>query len=137
VLVLAALLVFGYFVLIRVVKRNLTSDLYKQKLHRVRKWFTPNKRDPRREWVAFDPFQVHPKREISYWGPKTGGWQEILILVNASMAGGLTAACVPTHSWLCKSMFASLGGLSAWVLLVARTRYLIRHAVADVRMHEK
>jgi len=54
-----------------------TRPPYKDKRGRIRRWSTPNLFDPRREWVAFDPFRPREKRELSYWGLRKGGWLEV------------------------------------------------------------
>jgi 8-oxo-dGTP pyrophosphatase MutT (NUDIX family) len=131
VVVLLALLVFGQFVLKRVVTRNLTTDQYKAKLNRIRKWFTPNEHDPRRAWVAFDPFTSLTERSVSFWGPGKGGWLEILILINSILAGALASAIVPTRSWLVESAAFLGGGVVVWLALVARAGHLLSARRAD------
>jgi 8-oxo-dGTP pyrophosphatase MutT (NUDIX family) len=120
VLVLVALLAVGNFVLRRIAKRNKTTDEYKEHLRRMRGWFTPNRHDPRRAWVAFDPFREPEAREFSYWGPKTGGWVEMVLLVNAMLAGILVGALVPTSDWLQEGLVAAAGAIVTWVVLVGR-----------------
>jgi ADP-ribose pyrophosphatase YjhB (NUDIX family) len=85
VMVLAGLLLFGLFVLLRVVRRNATTDQYKDRLMRIRKWFTPNEADPRLAYLAFDPFaeKGSSRDRPSYWRPMTGGWLEVHTLVCA------------------------------------------------------
>lgn len=121
ILVLVALLLLGHFVTLRVITRNKRSDEYKGHLRRMRRWFTPNSSDPRRAWVAFDPFAKAKgnDRGLSYWGPKTGGWLEVLLLVNAILAGVLVGALVDTDSWPLEAAVSAAGGLLAWLLLVA------------------
>ena len=123
VMVLAGLLLFGLVVLRRVIHRNATTDQYKKQLKRMRKWFTPNEADPRLKYLAFNPFKDEPPREPpSYWGPTTGGWQDVHILVCAILAGALTGALVPTRNWGWESAVSIAGGLVAWVLLVRKIR---------------
>jgi 8-oxo-dGTP pyrophosphatase MutT (NUDIX family) len=126
IVILIALLVFGQFVLLRVAKRNRTTDQYKEKLRRTRKWFTPNLQDPRRAWVAFDPFEPQQERTLSFGGPRNGGWLEILILINSILGGALAAALVPATSWLGESAAFLVGGITFWFALVARARRLYR-----------
>jgi 8-oxo-dGTP pyrophosphatase MutT (NUDIX family) len=122
VIVLAGLLLMGIFVLKRLVTRNLQSDEYKAHLRRIRRWFTPSSHDPRRDWVAFDPYAPRGRRVHSYWGPQKGGWVEVLSLVIALLAGTLAAALVPTQSWDIEALVAGAGTLVAWFVLVRATK---------------
>lgn len=119
VLVLAALLAMGIFVLKRLLTRNRKSDEYIDHLARLRRWFTPTSLDPRRPWAAFDPYKPKPKRDLSYWGPKKGGWVEVLLLVLAILGGALTGAVINTSSWDIEALVTTCGGAAAWFLLVA------------------
>jgi hypothetical protein len=124
VMVLTGLLLFGLFVLLRVVRRNATTDHYKDRLMRMRKWFTPNESDPRLAYVAFNPFaeKGSSRDKPSYWRPMTGGWLEVHTLVCAILAGALTGALVRTPNWAWESAVSFGGGLVAWVLLVSEIR---------------
>jgi len=124
VMVLAGLLLFGLIVLRRVVRRNATTDQYKDRLMRMRKWFTPNESDPRLTYVAFNPFaeKGSSRDKPSYWRPITGGWLEVHTLVCAILAGALTGALVQTPNWAWESAVSIGGGLAAWGLLVLGIR---------------
>jgi hypothetical protein len=119
---LAGLLLFGLVVLRRVVRRNATTDQYKDQLMCMRKWFTPNEADPRLAYLAFNPFDKKKRDKPSYWGPMTGGWLDVHTLVCAILAGALTGALVPTPSWGWESAVSVAGSLVAWLLLVRKIR---------------
>jgi ADP-ribose pyrophosphatase YjhB (NUDIX family) len=125
VFVLVVLLLFGYFVVLRLVKRNRTSDDCKEKPRRIRLWFSPNLHDPRRAWVAFDPFEPPSPRALSYWGPTRGGWLEILLLVEAILGGALIAALIPTLDLQSEGLVLAAGAVVCWLLLVARAKHLL------------
>lgn len=129
--VLIALLVFGQFVLMRVAKRNRTTDQYKERLNRTRRWFTPNSHDPRRAWVAFDPFKPPKERTLSFGGPTNGGWLEVLILINSILGGALAVAVIPATSWLGESAAFLIGGMIFWLALVTRARRVMNRVDSD------
>lgn len=131
VVVLIALLVFGQFVLMRVAKRNRTTDQYKKRLNRVRRWFTCSKHDPRLEWVAFNPFKAPKERVLSFGGPRNGGWLEILILINSILGGALVSAIVPATSWLGESAAFLVGGIIFWLALIVRARRVMSRVESD------
>jgi len=130
VLALAALIVLGYFMLLRVVTRNQASDNYKVRLNNLRRWFVPSAADPRRAWLPFDPFTQKPRKRLSAWGPGSGGWLETLILVEAFLGGGFAAALVPSPDWLQEGLVAVLGAALTWMLMTDRARTLVNKARA-------
>jgi hypothetical protein len=108
-----------------------TTDQYKEKLNRTRRWFTPSSQDPRRAWVAFDPFKSPKERVLSFGGPRNGGWLEILILINSILGGALASALVPATSWLGESAAFVVGGIIFWLALVARARRVMNRVDSD------
>ena len=53
---LGVVLAVGYLTFLRVVQRNLASDRYKRALNRIRRHFLLDAGDPRRVFLAFDPY---------------------------------------------------------------------------------
>jgi 8-oxo-dGTP pyrophosphatase MutT (NUDIX family) len=127
IFVLVALLGFGCLVLLRVMTRNRQTDDYKRGLRRVRRWFTPNRSDPRRAWLPFDPFEEGHVRPSVSFVPRKGGWLEVMTLVIATLAGVLLAALVNTSSWLLEGIVLLAGVLVAWCALVAFARMVGSH----------
>lgn len=126
VLLLAAVFVVGYFTLVRVVTRDRASDAYKRRLNRLRRWFISSASDPRRRWLPFDPFGDEPRKELSAWRLRTGGWLETLLLIEALIGGAIAAALVPTPDWELESLVAIGGAVLTWFGMVDVARALMR-----------
>jgi hypothetical protein len=128
--VLLAVLVVGYVTFVRVVRRNLTSDEYKERLNRARTYFVPNRADPRiQKYLPFDPYEPDARPNPHWLSIGRAGWLETTAVVNALIAGALGATLVPTPTWLRDAMVAALFAGITWFLLIenARRRYRLHH----------
>ena len=124
VIALFFLLALGYLTFLRVVRRNVASDGYKRSLNRVRRAFVPTPKDPRRIFLAFDPF-TRARRAAPSWKSFGGGWLETVALIESLIAGAFVAALIPTPHWICDGGVAVLAALATWALLLwdASRRY--------------
>ena len=128
--VLSAVLVVGYVTFVRVVRRNLTSDEYKERLNRARTYFVPNRADPRiQKYLPFNPYELDERPDPHWLSIGRAGWLETTAVVNALIAGALGATLVPTPTWLRDALVAALFAGITWFLLIedARRRYRIHH----------
>ena len=126
VTVLVAMLVVGYVTFVRVVRRNLASDEYKERLNRARTYFVPNRADPRiAKYLPFNPYELELRAEPHWLSIGRGGWLETTAVVNALIAGALGATLVPTPTWFRDALVALLFAGISWFLMIedARRRY--------------
>lgn len=104
---LAVLLLFGHVTFVRIIKRNIDADDYKEALALVRRWFVEKQPDIR-SYLYFDPWELIPKREVSPKELGTGGWLQTVILLN-SLVGGVTIGLATAI--LIGAIFPTRGGL--------------------------
>lgn len=111
---LALMLAFGIITMLRVVRRNKDADDYKRRLARIRRYFVPTKHDARFPLLAFDPFDAPRTRDpFRFW---TGGWFEIVALLNALTAAALAAVVAHRFyaAWRPVVAIAAVAGAGAW-----------------------
>jgi 8-oxo-dGTP pyrophosphatase MutT (NUDIX family) len=130
---LAVLFAFGYLTFLRVVERNLASDRYKLALNRIRRTFLSGRDDPRRPFLAFDPFAPIKRPRPSWKSFGRGGWLHTIAFVESVIAGGFAALVISRLDsplpmrWVAGSI-ALVCGFTTWSLLLwdARRRYAAR-----------
>ena len=99
---LVLLLLFGRVTFLRIVKRNIDSDKYKDGMAIVRRYFVgPNGRDDLERFLPFEPYKPQPRRMKRIRLGK-GGWLETVAMTNAVILGALAAsiaAFLATNPW--------------------------------------
>lgn len=86
IVALVILLLFGRVVLVRLIKRNLDSEGYKEAMAMARAWFV--ERYPGVEaYLYHQPLSPRRPRGISTWNLGTGGWLQTVLVANAILAG--------------------------------------------------
>jgi hypothetical protein len=102
---LAALLLFGFVTLVRMIHRNVTTDDYKRKQNRIRRYFADKDPDILKH-LAYDPYEVTPrtKKWHKVISLGHGGLVETVQLLNSFIAftlGALLALRFPRwNAWL-------------------------------------
>jgi ADP-ribose pyrophosphatase YjhB (NUDIX family) len=119
----------GYLTFLRVVQRNLASDHYKRALNRIRRAFITTAEDPRRVFLAFDPFKREQRALPSWKSPGRGGWLQTVALIESLVVGAFVASLPRTSTSGCTAVVAGLAGLATWALLLwdASHRYKRAH----------
>lgn len=101
VLAAVVLLLFGRVTFVRLIKRNLDTDGYKEGMAMVRAWFA--ERDPSLEpYLYYHPRHPTEARSVSALGLGNGGWLETVLIVNSllgGMATGIAAFVITTVVW--------------------------------------
>lgn len=84
-----AWLLFGYLTLLRILKRNKTTDDHIHRLQVLRQWFVAPEDEAARRYLPFDPYgSWKPPREgLDFHG--NGGYAEVVAFVNSMIAGAL------------------------------------------------
>lgn len=152
---LTALLLFGHFTFVRILRRNLETDKYLRGLARLRQYFVREEDRGRRARFCFDPYGPPKTRgwkpsprepanarrlaryipdflKRSYYHLHQGGWLETVALVNALLLGALLAMFVPFRSWWIKGAFGLAAAVLAWIVQLddANRRYTEAQAKA-------
>lgn len=81
---LGALLVFGWLVLQRVIRRNIVSHKCLRAQNRIRYYFTKETHD---EYLLYPTYDTQPFRKIEYWTFENGGIVQQIALVNSLVTG--------------------------------------------------
>lgn len=117
---LVALFALGHVTFLRVVTRNAASDDYKRRLNKVRGYFVrPDTKEL--EYVPFDPYTNPDREPLALFAFGSGGWLEIVTLVNALLVGALTAdmaTLLPQPSSMRPSIF--IGAIGCVAAVAAR-----------------
>ena len=100
---LFVLFLFGLFTLARIVTRNLATDGFKFALRAIRRRFVSTEIAAMYPNAFFDPWRA-PKPRTAL-GMK-GGWLEVVIMLNAVIAG--------VTAWIAMQIASSLAGW-AWI----------------------
>ena len=86
--VLLSLFFLGFFILRRLIHRNINTDLYKQKFQKITEYFQIY--DPvLKNYQLFSPSENFNKERLKQWekwhSPGTGGYVPIIVLLNSSI----------------------------------------------------
>lgn len=123
--VLIALLLIGHVTYLRIINRNVVTDQYKHGLNRIRRYFVHSPYDRAARYLAFDPFEMNPRKTPRLWSMGKGGWLETVVLVQSLVCGVLAANVIPTRSWWYDAFIAVVFFAGTWLLLMqfASERY--------------
>jgi hypothetical protein len=116
---LVALLALGYVTFMRVITRNVGTDVYKLRLNRIRQYFVTGPEDERLRFLAFDPFRHDPRRPLPRIAFAGGGWLETVTLVNALLFGALVAHLAALGRWRWNAAVGLVAAIAARAALIA------------------
>jgi hypothetical protein len=116
---LVALLALGYVTFMRVITRNVGTDVYKLRLNRIRQYFVTGPEDDRLRFLPFDPFRHDRRTPLPLIAFAGGGWLETVTLVNALLAGALVAHLAALGRWRWNAAVGLVAAIAARAALIA------------------
>jgi len=133
---LLVLLMFGIFTLRCIVRRNQTTDEYKVKLDRIRRYFVQENDKDVIGFLPVNPYAPPKPRVIGLFYGK-GGLMETVMLMNSIVAGaglaflvgaafGDPTGCGPSYPAGWVILAGGLGAVTSWFLQVAAMRRAFR-----------
>lgn len=116
---LGLLAVLGYFTLVRIAHRNVSADLFKAGLNRIRRYFVRSRGDLRLYFLPLDPYDDAPREAPDFLSAGKGGWLQTVVLVEAILLGGLAAVSLGAPTWNENIVIGGLVAAVAWIVLLA------------------